>query len=85
MTVEVRLAELRTIIEQTLGPDGAVTKKLDEVSLSLKEGAKVMHDHALRIDRLEQSHKTRSKLAWTLVTASVGMFVTALWNLIKRA
>ena len=85
MSLQVELAKLRTVIEQTLGPDGSVTKSLGEIKGDLKEGAKVMDDHAIRLDRLEQKEKTRSKLAWAVVTAAVGAFVTAVWGLLKKA
>ena len=83
--LQEELTRLRTVIEQTLGPDGSVTKTLGEIKGDLKEGARVMDDHSLRIDRLEQKEKTRSKLAWTVVTAAVGAFVTAVWGLIRKA
>jgi hypothetical protein len=83
--LQEELTRLRTVIEQTLGPDGSVTKTLGEIKGDLKEGAKVMDDHALRLDRLEQKEKTRSKVTWAFITASVGMLATAFWNLIKKS
>lgn len=84
MSIQVELAKLRTTIEQTLGPNGSVTQALGEIKVEMKDGAKVMDDHALRIDRLEQAQKTRSKFTWTLLTATCGMALTTLWNLIKK-
>lgn len=85
MSLQVELAKLRTIIEQTLGPDGSITKKLNEIEVDLKDGATKMDDHGLRIDRLEQKEKTRSKVTWAFITASVGMLATAFWNLVKKS
>ncbi len=84
MSVEVKLAELRTVIEQTLGPSGSITKTLGEIRADLKEGARTMEDHALRIDRLEQTQKARTKLGWTLVTAWVGVIVAWVWERVHR-
>lgn len=80
MTVEIKLAELRTTIEQTLGPNGSITKTLAEIKADLKEGSKVMDDHGIRIDRLEQTQKVRSKLLWTAVTAWFGVIVAWVWD-----
>jgi hypothetical protein len=85
MSLQVELAKLRTVIEQTLGPDGSITKKLDEIEVDLKDGSKVMDDHSLRIDRLEQKQATRSKVTWAMTTAWLGLFATWVWNqLVKK-
>lgn len=84
MSLQVELAKLRTIVEQTLGPDGSISKTLGEIKVDLKDGAKVMDDHALRIDRLEQTQNRRTKLGWTLVTAWVGVVVAWLWDRVHR-
>lgn len=84
MSLEVKLAELRTVLDQTLGPDGSVTKSLAEIKQDLKDGAKVMDDHAIRLDRLEQSHKARSKVLWTALIAWLGVVVAWVWDHLGR-
>jgi hypothetical protein len=83
-SLQVELAKLRTIVEQTLGPDGSITKTLGEIKVDLKDGAKTMDDHSLRIDRLEQKQATRSKITWAITTAWVGLLATWFWNQIAK-
>jgi len=84
VSVEVKLENLRTVIEQTLGADGSITKTLDEIKADLKEGTKVMDDHHVRLDRLEQTQKARSKLMWSATTAWVGIAVAWIWDHLAR-
>lgn len=84
MSLETRLVELKTVIDQTLGPDGSITKTLGEIKSDLKDGAKVMDDHHLRLDRLEQTAKARSKILWATLTAWIAVVVAWTWDHLGR-
>ncbi len=88
MSLQSDMVELRTIIEQTLGPDGSITQTLGEIKADLKEhfaaDAKVQTDLNLRLDRLEQKQATRSKVTWAVTTAWLGLFATWIWNQIAK-
>lgn len=39
----------------------------------------------VRLDRVEQKHKVISRVSWAAASATVGLFVHAVWNLISGA
>jgi hypothetical protein len=88
MGLQQDVTELRTILEQTLGPNGHITKTLGEIRGDLKEhfsaDAKVQADLNLRLDRLEQKQKQRSKLFWAATTSWVGIVVAWGWDRLSR-
>lgn len=77
MSLQVQLAELRTLL-------AGVADDVKEIKTDLKEGAGVMSDHNLRIDRLEQKQKARSKLFWAAATSWVGLAVAGVWDRLTR-
>jgi len=85
MSLQSDITQLRTILEQTLGPDGSIVRTLDEIKRDLKDGTAVMSDHNIRIDRLEQKQKARSKLFWAAATSWVGLAVAGVWDRFTRA
>jgi len=77
MSLQVQLAELRTLL-------AGVADDVKEIKTDLKEGATVMSDHNLRIDRLEQKQKARSKLFWAAATSWVGLAAAGIWDRLTR-
>jgi len=87
MSLQSDITELRTIVQQTLGPDGSITQTLGEIKTNLKEhfvaDAKIQADLNLRLDRLEQKQKARSKLFWAATTSWVGIVVAWGWDRLR--
>ena len=77
MSLQVQLAELRTLL-------AGVADDVKEIKADLKEGAAKMDDHNLRLDRLEQKQKTRSKLVWAAGTAWIGIAIAWTWDHLTR-
>lgn len=77
MSLQTQLTELRTLLV-------GVKEDLKEIKTDLKTGDAVMDKHNVRIDRLEQSEKTRSKVFWTIGTAWIGLAVAWVWDRLGR-
>lgn len=76
MTVEKELARVAAIVEQI--PDA-----LKEIKASLSKMDERQVSHHIRIDRLEQTEKRRSKWTGIVLTAWVGLLVTWVWERMK--
>lgn len=84
MSLEVRLAELSTIINQTLGPDGSHTQLLQELRQDFRKHVEEDNKVHRGVDRLEQQQKARSKLFWAASTAWVGIVIAWSWDRLTK-
>ena len=61
------------------GEFSSIHTKLDKMDEAIRGNGKPVIQ--LRLDRLESSQATRSRLVWLIVGAAVGLAVRALWKL----
>lgn len=80
MSLEVKVAELATIMHATLGPDGSHTKLLQELRIDFKTHVAEDAKTALDVHELKRVHKNRLKVVWLAMSAVVILAVDAAWS-----
>lgn len=80
MTVEKEVARLSAIVEATLGPNGSFTTAVGKMEAHVEVLGEKQNKQEIRLDRLEQSEKRRSRWIGAFLTAWVGLAATWVWE-----
>jgi len=83
-------SEIRTQLARLIEGREADSEKLDQLAEKQDELMRAIYvgngkdGIMVRVDRLERAERTRARVVWVAVSATIIFAVTAFWNWIKR-